>query len=79
MRSMVRIWSSVWMEGERPPCTQKICRDTRVLNMCDACAAPPPPQPREAGGTSGGKQAPESNPRGLPMPPRVLSVSLTCF
>lgn len=23
-RSIVRIWSKVWMEGERPPCTQKI-------------------------------------------------------
>lgn len=25
LRSMVRIWSSVLMSGERPPCTQRIC------------------------------------------------------
>jgi len=25
-RSMVRIWSKVWMLGERPPCTQNICK-----------------------------------------------------
>lgn len=24
LRSMDRIWSSVWMDGDRPPCTQKI-------------------------------------------------------
>ena len=33
-RSMVRIWSRVWMLGERPPCTQNICReDKRVVGF----------------------------------------------
>lgn len=41
LRSMVRIWSSVWMEGERPPCTQKICGDTRALSVREACTLSP--------------------------------------
>lgn len=28
--SMVRIWSSVWIEGDKPPCTQKIWRDRKT-------------------------------------------------
>ena len=32
-RSMVRIWSRVWMLGERPPCTQNICeKSSWILN-----------------------------------------------
>lgn len=27
--SMVLIWSSVWMDGDKPPCTQKICNMNR--------------------------------------------------
>jgi hypothetical protein len=29
MRSMERMWSSVSMEGESPPCRQKICEEWR--------------------------------------------------
>lgn len=29
--SMVLIWSSVWMDGDKPPCTQKIYTNRKAL------------------------------------------------
>ncbi|RNA05676.1 hypothetical protein BpHYR1_001489 [Brachionus plicatilis] len=31
-RSKARMWSSVSMEGERPPCKQNICESTRAVS-----------------------------------------------
>jgi len=85
LRSMVRIWSSVWMDGERPPCTQKICGATRT-RVALACAgtrsASPRPSPRSCPrrgrGRGEGHRRRGPPPAHLPRCPRVLSVSFAC-
>lgn len=39
--SMVLIWSSVWMDGDKPPCTQKIYKQRSVLIKVVVLTTPP--------------------------------------
>lgn len=50
-RSIVRIWSRVWIDGERPPCTQKIYGATRQeRGQAEPSASPTRPTPAGPGG-----------------------------